>query len=95
VSVYAIEPGCVGTSRFGSSGGFANETGGHAFVNTNDFNGAVEQVMREAGSYYIIEVADPPIQRKADLRELEVRILRRGVTMRVRRQMPGTEVPSK
>jgi VWFA-related protein len=95
VSLYAIEPGGVGTSRFGGSGGFASETGGYAFVNTNNFNGAVEQVMREAASYYIIEVADPPIQRKADLRELEVRILRRGVTMRVRRQIPGTEVPSK
>jgi VWFA-related protein len=95
VSLYAIEPGGVGTSRFGGSGGFASETGGYAFVNTNNFNSAVEQVMREAGSYYIIEVADPPIQRKADLRELEVRILRRGVTMRVRRQIPGTELPSK
>jgi VWFA-related protein len=95
VSVYAIEPGGVGTSRFGGSAGFAHETGGHAFVNTNDFNGAVEQVMREAGTYYVIEVADPPVQRKSDLRELDVRAVRRGITIRARRQLPGTEAPTK
>jgi VWFA-related protein len=95
VSLYAIEPGGVGSSRFGGSAGFANQTGGHAFVNTNDFNGAVDQVRREAGNYYVIEVADPPVQRKSDLRELEVRVNRRGVTVRARRQFPGTEVPAK
>jgi VWFA-related protein len=93
IGLYAIEPGGVGTSRFGGSAGFANQTGGHAFVNTNDFNRAVDQVMREAGNYYLLEVADPPAQRKSDLRELEVRVHRRGVTIRARRQFPGTEVP--
>ena len=95
VSVYAIEPGGVETSRFSGSDGFASETGGRTFVNTNDFNQAVDQVMREAANYYVIEVADPPIQRKSDLRELDVRALRRGVTVRARRQFPGTEVPAK
>jgi VWFA-related protein len=95
ISVYAVEPGGVGSSRFGGSGGFANETGGHAFVNTNDFNRAVDQIMRETGNYYLIEVADPPIQRKSDLRELSVRTQRRGVTVRARRQFPGTDVPAR
>jgi VWFA-related protein len=92
VSLYAIDPGGIGTSPFGGSGGFARETGGYAFVNTNDLNGAVDRIMREAGSYYVIEVLDPPVGRKANLRELDLRVLRRGVTVRARRQIPGTQV---
>ena len=91
-SFYVIEPAGVGLSpTLGGSSGFARETGGHAFVNTNDLSGAADRIMREAGSYYLIGVADPPIQRKADLRELDVRVLRRGVTVRARRAIPGSE----
>ena len=88
---YVIEPGGLGASpMIGANSGFARETGGQAFVNTNDFMGAVDQILREAGNYYAIEVADPPVQRRADLRELDVRVLRRGLTVRARRAMPGT-----
>lgn len=91
VNLYVIEPGGLGTSPMvGGSAGFARETGGHAFVNTNDFAGAVDRIMREAGNYYILEVVDPPVQRRADLRELDVRVLRKGVTIRARRAIPGT-----
>jgi VWFA-related protein len=93
VTFYAIDPGGIGTSRFGGSDGFARVSGGHAFMNTNDLNGAADRIMREAGTYYIIEVADPPVGRKANLRELDVRALRRGVTVRARQRIPGTEVP--
>jgi hypothetical protein len=33
----------------------------------------------------VLSVQDPPIGKKADLRELEVKVLRRGVTPRARR----------
>lgn len=90
-TLYVIDPAGVEMSRmFGGSSGFARETGGHAFVNTNDLNGAADRIMREAGSYYLIGVSDPPVARKADLRELDVRVLRRGVTVRARRAVPGT-----
>ena len=74
---------------FNGSSGFARETGGHAFLNTNDFDGAVDRIMREASSYYVIAVADPPIRRTSDLRELDVRVLRQGVTVRARRAVLG------
>jgi VWFA-related protein len=94
VSFYVIEPaGLGGTPLLSTDSGFARETGGLAFLNTNDFNGAVDRILREAGSYYIIEVADPPIRRGADLRELDVRVLRPGYKVRARRLLPGTEVP--
>jgi hypothetical protein len=45
--------------------------------------------MRETANYYVLDVADPPVGRKADLRQLEVRVLRKGVTVRARRWIPG------
>jgi VWFA-related protein len=92
VSLYAIDPGGLGTSRFGGSGGFARESGGYAFVNSNDLNGAVDRIMREAANYYVIEVLDPPVGRKANLRGLDIKVHRRGVTVRARRQIPGGRI---
>ena len=90
VTLYVIDPKGLGTSRtFSGSSGFARETGGHTFANTNDVSGAADRIMGEAGSYYVIRVADPPVGRKADLRELDVRVLRRGITVRARRAIPG------
>jgi VWFA-related protein len=90
VNLYVIDPSGVGMSRTaGGSSGFAGETGGYAFTNTNDLKGAADRVMREAGSYYVIDVLDPPVGRKADLRDLEVRVLRRGVSIQARRAIPG------
>jgi VWFA-related protein len=91
VTMYAIDPGGIGSSRFGGDSGLARQTGGHAYVNTNDFDNAVDSIMSEAGNYYVIEVTDPPVGRKFELRNLEIRSLRRGVTVRARRLIPGTE----
>jgi VWFA-related protein len=91
VTLYVIDPGGVGTAPFATGGdsGFARETGGHAFLNTNDYAGAAERIMQQSANYYILDVADPPVGRKADLRELEVRVLRKGVTVRARKWIPG------
>jgi VWFA-related protein len=90
VTLYAIDPGGIGAVRSGSgSSGFARDTGGHAFVNTNDLTGAVDRIMRETAMYYTIEVQDPPVFRKSELRELDVRVLRRGITVRARRAISG------
>ena len=88
-SLYVIDPAGVGTrpADAGKSG-FARETGGHAFMNTNDINGAVDRILRELDTYYVLSVPDPPVGRKADLREVEVKVLRRGVTARARRGIP-------
>lgn len=90
-TLYVIDPAGVGRAPFATGGdsGFARETGGHSFTNTNDYAGAVDRIMRQTSNYYILEVADPPIGRKADLRELDVRVLRTGITVRARRWIPG------
>lgn len=90
VTMYVIDPGGVGRSRLpGGESGFARETGGFAFINTNDVRSAAEQIMNEASTYYILGIADPPMFRTAPLREVEVRVKRRGVTARARRALAG------
>jgi VWFA-related protein len=89
-TLYVIDPVGVGPRAASRrDGGFARETGGLAYINTNDFAGAVEQVMRDAVDYYAIRLADPPIGRMADLRPLEVTSRRRDVTLRARRWLTG------
>lgn len=91
-SLYVLDPGGVSVAPrqyFGGSSGFARETGGHAFLHTNDFRGAVERIWREAGTYYLLGVQNPPFQRTADLRELDVKVLRKGVSVRSRRVIAG------
>jgi VWFA-related protein len=90
-SLYVIDPAGVGSRRAtGGSSGFARETGGHAFMNTNDLNGAVDRILRELATYYVLSVEDPPFGRKDDLREVEIKVHRRDVTARARRGiLPG------
>ena len=89
VNLYVIDPAGLTMRPDGGTNGFARETGGMAFVSTNDVNGAVDRIMRESANYYLIGVADPPNGRGADLRELDVRVLRPGVSIRARRAVPG------
>lgn len=90
VNLYVIDPAGVGTMRAaGGNSGFANETGGFAFLNTNDLTGAADRILRESASYYMIGVGDPPVG-GTGLRELEVKVLRRGVTVRARRAVPSS-----
>jgi VWFA-related protein len=91
VSLYAIDPAGVGTRpATGGTSGFARETGGFAFLNTNDVSGAADRILAELGTYYVLSVEDPPFGRKDDLRELDVKVLRKGVTVRARRGiLPG------
>jgi VWFA-related protein len=91
ISLYVIDPtGLTATRRVdGGDSGFARETGGVSFIATNNLDGAADQIMREAANYYLIGVGDPPVGRGADLRELDVKVLRKGVTIRARRTITG------
>lgn len=90
VALYVIDPGGVGTTRAATgSAGLASDTGGHAFMNTNDLAGAADRIMKEAAGYYILRFEDPPFFRTAPLRKLEVRSKREGITVRSRELIPG------
>jgi VWFA-related protein len=91
-SLYVIDPAGLGVGRgpsYGGDSGFAHATGGYAFRNTNDVQAAVERIWQETGSYYLLGVVNPPVRRAADLRELEVKVLRKGVAVRTRRALTG------
>ena len=92
VSLYVIDPvglRPVGGFSYGGDVGFASETGGFAFLNTNDLAGAAARIVGESGTYYLLRMANPPVQLSADLRKVEVKMLRKNVTVRVRRGIPG------
>jgi len=91
-SLYVIDPVGLRPVRgyaYGGDSGFASETGGYAFVNTNDAEGAATRIVDEAGTYYVLRMTDPPVQRTADLREVRVHVTRKDVTVRTRRGIPG------
>ena len=90
--LYIIDPGGLAQGPRGYVGGesgFARATGGYAFLNTNDAQGAVDRIWRETGSYYLLGITNPPMQRTADLRRLQVKALRDNVTVRARTEIPG------
>jgi VWFA-related protein len=90
VALYVIDPTGVGGSRTtGGESGFARETGGVAFANTNNMTGTADRILRETATYYLIEVRDPPMGRQMDLRALDVRVQRPGLSVRARRAVPG------
>lgn len=91
VNLYVIDPSGVGMSRVdGGQEGFARETGGQLFQNTNDLRGTVDRILRESASFYLVDVPDPPVGGKADLRPLELKSLRKGVTLRARHAIGGS-----
>jgi len=73
--------------------GVAENTGGQAFTNTNEFETGVERIFAENGSYYLLgfNPADP----RADgrFRRLEVRVNRPGLTVRSRAGYYGAAAP--
>ena len=82
---YVIYPVSIGMARADSGDtGFARETGGHAYHGTNDLTLAVDRILRETATYYLIRVASPPTG-GSGLRELQIKTSRRGVTVRARK----------
>lgn len=83
VSVYAIDPEGHTGAVDDYSQSFATETGGHAWINTNNFEGAVERIWRESGSYYLIGYPAPINDHR--IHAIDVRVGVPGVTVRARR----------
>jgi VWFA-related protein len=86
VSLYSIDPaGLTEGNTFGGFMGLAFETGGIAFLNSNLFERAVDQVWRESGTYYILGYASPGSVASDRLRQITVRVKRDGVEVRARK----------
>lgn len=90
-TLYVIDSGMVGARWLPDSGdaGFAHATGGQAFIGSNDLNGAADKVLADASNYYLIGVKAPPVGKTADLRDIQIKIARRGITVRTREAVAG------
>ncbi|MCA1584359.1 MAG: VWA domain-containing protein [Acidobacteria bacterium] len=63
----------------------ADETGGFAAVNSNDFNTAFQRIVDDNSSYYLLGYYPANDRRDGRLRKIEVRVNRPGVTVRARK----------
>jgi VWFA-related protein len=90
-TLYVIDSSMVGARFLPDTGdaGFAHATGGQAFIGLNDLDGAADKVLTEASNYYLIGVKAPPVGKTADLRDIQIKIKRRGVTVRTREAVSG------
>jgi len=73
----------------------ADESGGFAAVNTNDFANAFARVVRDNSSYYVMAYYPPSTKRDGKFHKIEVRVNRPGLTVRSRRgyAAPKGKVP--
>jgi VWFA-related protein len=75
-SLYLIDPTGL-TRRTHFTGGLVSDSGGHSFVNSNDFTRAVDRIWSEAGHYYVLEYAPSGPDRV--LHSIDVAVRGRGL----------------
>jgi VWFA-related protein len=63
----------------------ADETGGFAVTNQNDFNDAFDRLVRDNSSYYVLGYYPANDKRDGKFRKIEVRLMRPGLMVRARR----------
>ena len=72
---------------------FADNTGGKAFFNTNEFDSGVAQILRETGSFYLLGYRPPNNKDDGRFRRIQVKVNRPGVTVNARRGYFAPEPP--
>lgn len=62
----------------------ADNTGGFAIVNTNEFERGIEQVYAENGSYYLLAYATASTKDREKFRDIDVKVRQPGLQVRAR-----------
>ena len=62
----------------------ANESGGRAIVNNNEFTAGITEIFQENSSYYLLGYRSPNDRRDGKLRKIEVKVNRPDVSVRAR-----------
>jgi VWFA-related protein len=71
----------------------ADNTGGHAFINTNEFKTGVTQILRETGTFYLLGYKPPNPKADGRFRRIQVRVNKPGLTVNTRRGYYAPEPP--
>ena len=71
----------------------ADETGGFAIVNRNDFSTAFDRIVRDNSTYYLLAYY-PPTDKPGKVHSIRVRVNRPGVTVRSRKEYMTPKAPS-
>jgi VWFA-related protein len=82
VSVSVIDPNGTTGRPYDGARGFARETGGEAFVNRNDCEGAVHRLWTDTGHYYVLGYTPPGAKKRRH--SIRVRVDRPDVDVRAR-----------
>jgi VWFA-related protein len=72
------------TSEHDTMNRMADDTGGHAYYNTNGLTGAVEQAIDNGSNYYTIAYSPTNNVWKGDFRKIQVQLARQGLTLEYR-----------
>ena len=83
-SVYSLMPNGLSNRIEVTRGSIADLTGGEGFRNTNDISRVIDIVRRDTGTYYLLGYW-PPASSK-ELHSIEVKVNKRGLRVRARRQ---------
>jgi VWFA-related protein len=63
----------------------ADETGGFAAVNTNQFSSAFQRIVEDNSSYYVLAYYPPTDKKDGKFHRIDVKVTRPGLTVRARR----------
>ncbi len=74
----------------------AEETGGFAAVNTNQFGTAFQRIVEDNSAYYVVAYYPPSNKRDGKFHKIEVKATRPGITVRARKgyQAPRGKAPA-
>ena len=87
VVIYSIDPSGLGGNRLryeASLRVIAEDTGGMAVVNTNDYSRGFGDIVRDNSTYYLVGYYPSPVHRDGEFHRITVRAKRPGLTVRAR-----------
>jgi hypothetical protein len=88
VAIYPIEPLGVGGATLDQQAALrlvAEDTGGEAVVNTNNFTRGYERIVRDNSTYYLLGYYPTAEHKDGKFHNISVRVKRAGLTVRARR----------
>jgi VWFA-related protein len=98
VSSMGLRPEFGGLTTMAALRALAEETGGDAIVNSNNYEGGYERFVRDTSAFYLLGYTPAVVHRDGEFHSITVRVNRPGLTVRARRGYyapePGATPPA-